>query len=148
MAELILKQLALLTKLDLDGCNVTDQGADVITEVLLKTTSLKVLSIANAKLNTTLTIKIFTALEKTTLLQILRLNNNNIDGEAVGSIAAIISNNHLLEQLNISSNKFSVSGLSPVIQTLSVSKNIKILDISGNFKTNSSSDEIEYIVLH
>ena len=145
MAELISKGLSLLTKLDLDGCNVTDQGADVVAEVLLNTTSLKVFSIANAKLNTTLTIKIFTALEKTTLLQILRFNNNNIDGEAADSIAAVISNNHLLEQLNISYNQFSASGLSPVIRTLSVSKNIKMLDISSNFNNYNSSDEIEYI---
>ena len=144
ISELISKRLALLTKLDLDGCNVTDQGADLITEVLLKTASLKVLSIANAKLNTILTIKIFTAL-KIFLLQILKLNNNNIDGKAADSIATVISNNHLLVQLNISHNKFSASGLSPVIQALSVSKSIKLLDISGNFKNYGFSDEIEYI---
>ena len=145
IAELISKRLALLTKLDLGGCNVTDQGADVITEVLHKTASLKVLSIANAKLNTTLAIKIFTALAKTFSLQILKLNSNNIDGEAAGSIVTVISSNHLLEQLNISHNKFSASALSPVIQILSVNKNIKLLDISSNFKNHSSSDEIEYI---
>ena len=145
MAELISKRLVLLTKLDMSGCNVTDQGAEMITQILLEATSLKVLSIANAKLNTTMAIKIFTALEKIFLLQILSLNNNNIDDEAADSIATVISNNHQLEKLNFSCNKFSASGLSPVIKTLSVSKNIKVLNISSNFKTYSSSNEVEYI---
>ena len=145
MAELISNQLALLTKLDVSGCNITDQGKEVITEILLGATSLIVLNFAYAKLNTTVAIKIFTALKKIDSLQILRLNNNSIDDEAADSIATVINNNHQLEKLNISCNKFSASGLPAVIQSLSVSKNIKVLDISSNFKDYSSSDEIEYI---
>ena len=142
---MILKQLAHLIKLDISGCDVTDQGAEMITEVLLKTTSLKEFSIANAKLTTAVAIKILTALEKICSLQMLKLNNNDIEDEAANGIANVISNNHLLQKLNISCNKFSASGLFPIIQTLSVSTNMKLLDISSNFKNYSSPDEREYL---
>ena len=144
VAELISNQLALLTKLDISDCNVTDQGTAMITEVLLTTSSLKELNIANAKLKTTIAIRIFTALEKFFSLKVLRLNNNDIDDEATGGIAAVISNNHL-EELNISCNNFSNSGLIPVIQALSRTKNIKLLNISGNFKHHSSTDEVKLL---
>ena len=139
---MILKQLAHLIKLNISGCDVTNQGADMITEVLLKTTSLKEFSIANAKLTTTVAIKILTALEKIYSLQILKLNNNDIEDEAANRIANVISNNHLLQKLNISYNKFSASGLFSVIQTLSVSKTMNLVDISSNFNY-SSTDEKE-----
>ena len=135
------KQLTLLTKLDM---SVTDYGADVITKVLLTTSSPKELNIANAKLNTTIAIKLLTTLEISSL-KILRLNNNDIDDEAADCIAAVISHNHLIEETNISCNKFSASGLIPIIQALSMAKNIKLLDISSNFKYCSSTDEVKLL---
>ena len=145
VAELISNRLALLTKLDISGCNITDQGTDMIIEVLLTTSLLKELNIANAKLNTTIVIRIFTALEKSFSLKVLRLNNNDIDDEAADCIAAVISHNRLIEETNISCNKFSASGLISIIQALSIAKNIKLLDISSNFKDCSSTDEVKLL---
>ena len=135
------KQLTLLTKLDM---SVTDQGADMITKVLLTTSSLKELNIANAKLKTTIAIKILTALEFFSL-KVLRLNNNDIDDEAADCIAALISHNSLIEEANISCNKFSASRLIPIIQSLSMAKNIKLLDISSNFRNCSSTDAVNHL---
>ena len=134
-------KLTLSTKLDM---NVTDQGANMIAKVLLTTSSLKELNIANSRLKTTIAIKILTTLEFFSL-KVLRLNNNDIDDEAADCIAAVISHNCLLEELNISCNNFSASGLIPIIQSLSMAKNIKLLDISSNFKHCSSTDEVEHL---
>ena len=144
MTDMISKQLALLIKLDISGCNFSDQGTDMITEVLLKTSSLQELSIANANLGSTLAIRILTAFTNIFSLKVLKLNNNNIEDEATSSLVTVINHNHLIKELNISYNKFSPSGIIPVIITLS-NANIQILDISGNFKS-SGSFEIEDLV--
>ena len=135
------KQLALITKLDM---SVINQGADMITKVLLTTYSLKELNIANAKLKTTIAIKLLTTLEIFSL-KVLRLNNNDIDDEAADCIAALISHNCLIEELNISCNKFSANGLIPIIQALSIAKNVKLLNISSNFKDCCSTDEVKLL---
>ena len=135
------KQLAPLTKLDM---TVTDQGADVITKVLLTTSSPKELNIANAKSKTTIAIKCLNALEIFSL-KVLRLNNNDIDDEAADCIAALISHNSLIEEANISCNKFSASRLIPIIQSLSMAKNFKLLDISSNFRNCSSTDAVKLL---
>ena len=147
MADLISKQLALLIKLDISGCDVSDQGVDVITAVLLKTASLKEFSIANAKLNTATAIRILTALKNIFSLEILRLDNNDIEDEATNSLITVINHNHLIKELNISCNKLSPSGIVPVIQTLSKITHIKVLDISRNFKNSSSASKIEDLAI-
>ena len=143
MAKLILIQLTHMIKFNVNGCNIANKGADMITTVLLNTVSLKQFNVANTNLNTTTAIKIISALKNINSLEILKMNNNNIDDEAVDAMVTVIVHNHLIEELNISCNKFSLNGAIRVVKALSMTNPIRILDISRNFESHGSSESIE-----
>ena len=139
-AALLLEQLKLLTTLNVSGCRITDQGADMIAAVLLQTASLETLDVSNTTLNVTKAQKINNVLKSLTSLKSLKINNNDISDEAADSIAAVILNNPFLEKLNLSHNKLSSAGALQIANALLVSKSIKMINISNNF---ISSDNIE-----
>ena len=124
---LVAKQLILL---NLSGCNITDQGADMIAAVLLEIVSLKNIDLSNAMLNSIKAIKISDALKKISSLEVFNISSNDIDDRATDSIAAIMSSNSLMEKANLSNNKLSYIGVLKIANALS--KNIKVFDISRN----------------
>ena len=80
---LVAKQLI---SLNLSGCNITDQGADMIAAVLLETVSLKNVDLSNAMLNSIKAIKISDALKKISSLEVFNISSNDIDDRATDSI--------------------------------------------------------------
>ena len=137
---LFLKRLKILTTLNISGCRITEQGADMIAAVLLQTVSLKILDVSNTTLNVAKVQKINYTLKSLTSLKSLKINNNNISDEAADSVATVIVNNLLLEKLNLSHNKLSSAGALQIVNALLISKNIKMINISNNF---ISSDNVE-----
>ena len=55
---LAVERLKLLTTLNVSGCNITKQGADMMATVLLNTVSLKKLDLSNTMLDSTRANKI------------------------------------------------------------------------------------------
>ena len=142
IALLLMKQLSSLTTLNVSGCKITEQGADMIAAVLLQTASLEMLDLSNTTLNVAKAQKINNALKSLTSLKSLKINNNIIsdEDETADSVAAVILNNPLLEKLNLSHNNLSSAGALQIANALLLSKNIKMVNISNNL---ISSDNIE-----
>ena len=142
-AVLLVKQLKLLTTLDISGYKISNKGANMIAVLLMKATSLKVFDVSNSTLNTEKAITINNSLKSLSSLKILIANNNDICDKVANSTAAVIQNNPLLEKLNISHNWLTSVGLLQIAKALLLaSKHIKIFDISNNF---IASDNVEMI---
>ena len=140
---LLVEQLKLLITLNINGYKITNQGADLIAALLMKTTSLKVLDVSNSTLNVEKAKKINDSLKSLSSLKIFMINGNDIGNTVVDSMATVIQNNPLLEKLNLSQNKLTSAGVLQIANTLLLaSKYIRILDISKNF---IASDNIEKI---
>ena len=127
----LVERLKLITTLNVNGCNITKQGADMMATVLLNTVSLTKLDLSNTMLNSTRANKIICALKNISSLKVLNINNNDIDDEIADSIAAVLCSNHLIEHINLSHNKLSYTGVLHIANSLS--ENIKKIDISSNF---------------
>ena len=139
--ELIVERLKLLTTLNLSGCNITNQGVDMIALILSETISLENLDLSGTKLNSTEAIKINGVLKSIASLKVFNISNNNITDGTTDSIADVILNNSSVEKLNISHNKLSYTGVLNIAKNLSVIENIKIFDISNNFiKSDNVTD--------
>ena len=124
------EQLKSLTTLNVSGCNITDQGADMIAAVLLKTVSLTTLDLSNTVLNSVKATKIVSALKNISSLKVLNIKNNDVNDEAADSLAVAISSNSLMEKINLSHNKLSYSGVLNIANALL--ENVKVVDISSN----------------
>ena len=132
-STVLVEQLRLLTTLNIGGCDITDQGADMIAAVLLETVSLTKLDLSHTMLSSVKSTAINNALKNISSLKVFKINNNDIDDRAADSIVAVISNNSLLEIINLSHNKFSYTGVVNIANAISKFTNIRKLDISNNF---------------
>ena len=130
ITTLLTERLRLLTTLNVSGCNITDQGADMIAAVLQEIVSLTKLDLSNTLLNSVKVNKIVSALKNISSLKVFNINNNNIDDGAADSIAVAIPSNPLLEKINLSHNKLSYTGILNIVKALS--ENIRAVDISNN----------------
>ena len=137
---LLMQHLTLLTTLNVSGCHITDQGAEMIAAVLVETISLAKLDLSNTMLNSFKAAKICDASNSITSLKILNLNYNDIDNEAAKSIAAVISNNNFIEEMNLSHNKLSYTGVLNITNALS--GNIRVVDISSNMISSDGIVEL------
>ena len=131
------EQLRLLTALNVSGFNITDQGVDMITAVLLETVSLTKLDLSNTMLSSVKATKINSSLKNIKSLKVLNINNNDIDDGAADSIATVVCSNSCIEKINLSHNELTYTGLLNIANALSES--IRIFDISSNF---IASDDI------
>ena len=128
---LLIRRLKLLTTLNVSGCNITKQGADMMARVLLNIVSLTKLDLSDTMLNSAKANKIITALKNISSLKVFNINNNDIDDRAADSVTAVLCSNYLIENINVSHNKLSYTGVLNIANSLS--KNIKVFDISSNF---------------
>ena len=127
----LVERLRLLTALNISDYNITDQGVDMITAVLLETVSLMELDLSNTMLSSTKATKIINGLKNIKSLKVLNINNNDIDDGATDSIADVVRNNSFIEKINFSHNKMTYTGILNIANALS--ECIKVFDISSNF---------------
>ena len=133
IATLFVEQMSLLTTLNLGGCNITNQGADMISMVLMEMVSLTELDLSDAMLNSVKATKLFAALKRISSLKVFNINNNDIDNGAADSIIAVIGNNVLMETINLASNKLSYTAIVKIASALSENSNLIAVDISNTF---------------
>ena len=137
-ASTMVKQLRILTTLNVSGCNITDQGTDLIVAALLETVLLTNFDLSNTMLNSAKVIKINNALINLSSLKVFNLSNNDIDGRAAESITTVIHNNLLIEKIYLAHNKLLYPGVLNVANALSKETKIKVVDISSNFIASDS----------
>ena len=135
---LMVKQLGLLTTLNVSGCKITSQGADMMAEVLLQTILLEKLDISNTTLDAAKADKISSPLEKVASLKTLDISNNLIGSEA---LLTTLSRSLTLEELNISENLLTFSSIVKIAQSFRHHPTIRKLDFSNNMISFSSACE-------
>ena len=127
---LFVEQISLLTKLNVSGYNITDQGVALMATILMETVSLRNLDLSNTMLNSVKATTIISALKNNLSLRVFNISHNDIDDGAADTISAVISNNSKIETVNLCHNKLSHKGVSKVVSLLP--KSITTIDISGN----------------
>ena len=132
ITTLLVQQLRLLTTLNISGYSITDQGAAMISMVLMEMVSLAKLDISSTMLNTVKVTAIMDSLQKNSSLKVFNISHNDIGDEVADSIKTVIKNN-LIEIINISRNKFSYAAILKIANTLSESSNLISMDISNTF---------------
>ena len=128
---LLVRQLRLLTTLNVSGCIIVDQGADMMAAVFLETISLQNLDLSNTRLNSINATKINNSLKRLSSLKYFSISNNDIDDRASDSTITVILSNSLIQKISLSHNKIHYPGILNIVNALS--QQIKVLDISNNF---------------
>lgn len=136
--KLVVKQLRLLTTLNVSSCKINSQGADMMAEILLQTISLEKLVMSNTTLDTTKADKISNSLENITSLKTLDISNNLIGSEG---LPTTLSGSLTLEELNISNNLLTVSSIVKIAQSFRHHPTIRKLDLSNNMISYPSACE-------
>ena len=115
--EVISNMMSLLRELHIGRNGLYDEGAELLSGGLAKTSSLKVLSVWNCNIFTKGAIALANALSKNTSLKILDLRSNNIDDDGAVAFANVLSkNNETLSALDVRENIFSPKGTTALEQ--------------------------------
>ena len=138
--KLLIGHLRLLTTLNVSGCNITDQGTNMMAAIFLETISLENLDLSNTLLNSDKVIKINNSLKIVSSLRNFNISNNDIDDRASDSTTAVILSNSLIEKINLSHNRMSYTGILNIANALS--KQIKVFDISNNFIASDNTTDL------
>ena len=141
IATLVIQQLKLLTVINVSGCKITNQGADMVAAILLETVSLEKLDISDTTLNEVKGDKIRSALKSISSLKVLNMSNNFI---ASKHLVIALTECPTLEELNVSQNLLMFSNVVKIAQSFRHHAILKALDLSGN--KISFSTACEFIV--
>ena len=142
ITTLLVEKLRLLSTLNVSGYNITDQGAAMISTILMEIASLKSLDLSNTMLNSVKATAIIGALKNTSSLKVFNISHNDIDNGAADSITAVILNNSSMEIVNLSSNKLSYAAVVKIASTLPEKSNLKAVDISNTFTASDNITEL------
>ena len=144
VTELLIEQLETLTTLNLSGCTINDQGADMMATVLLKTVSLAKLDLSNTMLNSIRATKINNALKNISSLKVFNINNNEIDDRAAAGIISVLRSNSIIKSMNLSYNKLCYTGLLYIAKALS--RTIEVFNISSNFIFTDNIADLAFVL--
>ena len=134
--------------LRLGYCNVSEQAADHIQDILLQNTKLKVLNLAGNNLQVKGTIKVAKGLQDCSSLQHLELNSNNITKEAACDIAAILLHNIKLQVLNLNKNNLHAAGVIEIAKSLNNAFFLQQLKLENNNATEEAAYDIAAVLSH
>jgi len=125
-----------LRVLNLFDCSLTVQGAKTISDMM---TTLEELNISNNYLSNDGAKIISEGLIKTISLKVLYINNNNINSHGVVSIAYSLSLNTSLVVLNMTNNVIRQDGVVAIVEAISKNRTLKELLLWGNCTLNEES---------
>ena len=110
--EVISNMMSSLSELYMGRNGLYDEGAELLSEGLVKTSSLTVLSVWNCNIFTKGAVALANALSKNTSLETLDLRSNDIGDDGAVAFANVLSNdNETLTFLNVQENTFSPKGI-------------------------------------
>lgn len=108
--EVICNMMSSLTVLHIGRNGLYDEGAELLSEGLVNTSSLKTLSAWNGNIHTKGAVALADALSKNSSLQVLDLHDNSIGDDGAVALANGLSKNTSLTALDISSNRIGDDG--------------------------------------
>ena len=115
--EVISNLMSSLRELYIGRNGLYDEGAELLSEGLAKTSSLKVLSVWNCNIFTKGAKALANALSKNNSLEILDLRSNNIGDDGAVAFANVLSNyNETLSALDVRENILSPKGTKALAQ--------------------------------
>ena len=109
-----------------------DHGAELLSEGITNSKTLRVLQISHNNIGPSGTTAIANALTINTSLQLLNIRNNNIGPSGATAIANALTINASLQQLYISDNNIGPSGTTAIANALTINTSLQRLSISDN----------------
>ena len=130
---------AFLHDLDLSHCSFSDEGYDVITNVLQVNQQLR-LKIHNCKQELKNIVASFK--NNVPLMRHVNLENINIASKTASRIAPLLKFGSTLASLNLSNCNLKTAGILSITDTLSKMTSLKVLDLSNNPVIDQPADGI------
>ena len=109
-----------------------DHGAELLSEGITNTKTLRELDISDNNIGPSGTTAIANALTFNTSLQQLNISDNNIGPSGTTAIVNALTINTSLQQLNISDNNIGPSGTTAIVNALTINTSLQQLNISDN----------------
>ncbi|KAL9976659.1 hypothetical protein ACROYT_G013983 [Oculina patagonica] len=131
-----------LTRLDLRGKQIDDNGARSLSEVLKVNASLTNLDVSENKIGHRGAKSIFEALEHNATLTSLNASKNNIGVVGACSLSSALKHNATLTNLNVSQNNIGPSGAVSLSSALEHNATLTNLDVSQNNINPSGADSL------
>ena len=127
--EVIFTMMSSLNELFIDGNELYDKGAELLSEGLANTSSLKILSISCCNISTKGAKALASSLSKNTSLEILNLRSNYIDDDGAVALAdVLINSNKSLTELNLLESIFGFIGIE-ALQDMAKNKHSFVLHL-------------------
>jgi len=144
---LSLKMNTSLTYLQLNGCNIKDQGAALLAEVLEKNTTLIELDLYLNDIGNHGVYRLSQALQKNHTLKSLYLGWNRFNDSGAIEVAKSIEINDTLEKLYLNSNPITNVGALELEQSLEKNYTLKVLLLRCNkIKSLAIKDRITVLL--
>ena len=131
-----LKEMSVISSLNISNCNVINKAVDELANVLLHTTLLQALDISCNRLSSSDTVKIFKGMKNISSLRTVNISHNLITDAAAENIANVLFHNNKLNSLDLSSNYFKCKGFVKIFEKMNNILYLKKLNISCNEITN------------
>ena len=127
-----------LRRVELNRCNIDDEGARHLATMLEKNTSLERLNLSRNKITDVGLKHLAIPLEKNTSLEYLYLSNNKITDDGLKHLAIPLEKNTSLKELDLRSNKITDDGLKHLAIPLEKNTSLKWLSLSYNKITDDN----------
>ena len=127
-------------------CNITNNGAITIAEVIQVNTTLQKLNISNNKISDDAVAAISDCLKFNTSLQELNISHNCITNGGIKLIAQAIQINSTLQNINISKNHMFTEGLLYFMEAVTNNCTLQIVNITHNNVTRSGFTSIKQCI--
>ena len=121
-----------LEELNISKNEFGDHGAELLSEGITNSKTLRILQINDNNIGPSGTTAIANALTINTSLQQLNISYNNIGPSGTTAIAYALTTNTSLQQLNISYNNIGPSGTTAIANALTINTSLQQLNISYN----------------
>ena len=121
-----------LEELDISDNELDDHGAELLSEEITNSKTLRILYISNDIIGPSGATAIANALTTNTSLQQLNIINNNIGPSGATAVANALTSNTSLLQLDIRNNGIGPSGITAIANALTINTSLQRLYISKN----------------
>ena len=130
--EAICNMMSSLTVLHIGRNGLYDEGAELLSEGLVNTSSLKTLSAWNGNIHTKGAVALADGLSKNSSLNVLDLHDNSIGDDGAVALADALSKNSSLNVLDLHDNSIGDDGAVALADTLSKNTSLQVLDLRNN----------------
>ena len=144
----VLPHTPVLSSLKISDCNVIDEAADKLGNVLLHNTLLQELDLSYNSLSKLDSLRVLKGMKNISSLVKINVSHNEIIDEAADELASVLLHNTLLQELDLSYNSLSkLDSLRIFTGMKNISSLVKI-NVSHNEIIDEAADELANVLLH